>query len=127
MTGEGRPEEVVAAASRPGLSPDEQGRLRLARLTIYVAPVLGGLLTVVFGAAANSVGISNRSGEATFVAFLANTAIASVVSAYAVVRWHPVQRGKWWRMGAAALFAVPISFVAVTVFGAIAAASGHHM
>ena len=93
----------------------EQRRLRRARLTIYVFPIVSGVLTFSIAIAAAFAGINNQ--WVGMGAFVINTFLAGVASAVVVARLHPQERGKWWRAGTSFLFAIPIAFVTVAFLG----------
>lgn len=105
-------------------TPDERRRLKWARRLIYLAPILAGLLTVCVMLGAPAVGLRLPDEAIAVPAFAANTLAAGVASAWAVVRLHPVQRGKWWRAGASFLFALPMSFASAIFFASIAGCAG---
>ena len=97
------------------LSHDERRRLLLARLAIYAAPAAAGLLTVSVASVTRSAGVAAGHREMLAV-YLGHTFAAGVVSAVAVFRLHPVDRGRLWRAAAAFLYAMPMTYVFCGVF-----------
>ena len=100
-----------------GISADERRRMRLARGAIYFFPTVAGLVSITVLIIEQESRLFGRFIGMSMIALLVNASLAGIASAYTVNRLHAVERGKWWRAGTSFLFAFPMTFLAMVIFG----------
>ncbi len=94
---------------------DERARLRLCRwIAFAAAPSAPALIAFSLIAVADKLGNHDRWWADDL--FVANWCLATVLSAAAILRLHPIARGRWWKALAAFASAIPLYWLAFAVF-----------
>lgn len=115
----------MATATRPEraptpLSPTEHSRLRRLRLIVWATPLLASAIYAAAFAATYHFGtIAWGTFLAAWLQVLqyVTAFTAGCIPAVAVVRLHPVERGKWLRACVAFVIGFALAWIATVLFG----------